>query len=328
MPLITAPVITPPEQPPGKVPPPIEIPEIGYASITYIDPTGTRWPMTDLDADWYTLAEGVSGLGAARYTLTSDPHPRGGVRVRHVQPQARTIVWPVLVKGADHMAFTRNWRAVGGAFLRTLRPGPDGRPVSPGMLEVARPDGTARRIEVVYDSGWDGRGQTATGITWDSAVLTLLCEDPYWVDVVPQMVHRETGAQVDYLAPYPSVSSSQVLGATSVVNGGGIDVWPTWTVSGPASAITFTRDDTGDAFTLDMASTAHGPLLEGETVTISTDPPRVRSGTGANLIGGLNWPAAVLWSLPPGETAVTFQLDGADAGSAVDLVFYPRYETA
>ncbi|MFE9923265.1 phage tail protein [Streptomyces sp. NPDC005774] len=327
MPLITAPVVIP-EQPPGEVPPPIEIPEIGYASITYIDPTGTRWPMTDLAGDWYTLADGVSGLGATRYLLTSDPHPRGGTRVRHVQPQARTIVWPLLVKGADHLAFTKNWRDVGGAFLRTLRPGPDGRPVSPGVLEVARPDGTARRIEVVYSEGWDGLGQAATGITWDSAVLTLVCEDPYWADVVPQEVHRETGVQVDYLAPYPSVSSSQVLGATSVVNSGAVDVWPTWKVSGPASAITFTRDDTGDAFTLNMTGTAHGPLLEGETVTISTDPPRVRSHTGENLVGGLNWPSAVLWSLPPGETPVTFQLDGADAGSAVDLVFYPRYETA
>ncbi|MBL3670645.1 phage tail protein [Streptomyces sp. M2CJ-2] len=325
MPLITAPVIAP-EVP--DVPPPIEIPEIGYASITYIDPAGGRWPMTDLSADWYTLAEGVSGLGAAPYVLTSDPHPRGGARVRHVQPQARTIVWPLLVKGADHMAFTENWRAVGHAFTRTLRPGPGGRPVSPGMLEVARPDGTARRIEVVYAEGWDGRGQVATGITWDSAVLTLFCEDPYWVDVVPQTVHRETGTQVDYLVPYPSVSSSQVLGATTVTNPGSVDVWPTWRITGPATSITFTRNDTGARFTLDMTDTVHGALLAGETVTISTDPPRARSATDENLMTGLNWPAAVLWSLPPGRTPVTFQLNGAEEGSAVDLTYYPRYETA
>src|SRR5690606_11171214 len=324
MPLITAPVVTP------EVPdvPPIEIPEIGYAAITYIDPAGTRWPMTDLAADWYTLAEGVSGLGAAPYTVTTDLHPRGGSRVRHVQPQARTIVWPLLVKGVDHMAFTRNWRAVGQAFTRTLRPGPDGRPVSPGVLEVARPDGTARRIRVVYYEGWDGRGQTATGITWDSAVLTLLCEDPYWEDVQAQTVHRESGTQVDYLVPYPSVSSSQVLGATTVTNPGDVDVWPVWTVTGPASAITFTRDDTEESFTLDMTATAHGPLLEGETVTISTYRPRVRASSGENLVSGLNWPEAVLWSIPPGQTPVTFALAGAETGSAVDLAFHSRYETA
>ncbi|MEV4033391.1 phage tail protein [Streptomyces umbrinus] len=315
MPLVTAPVVTP------EPPPPVDVPEIGYASITYIDPAGTRWPMTDLSADWYTLAEGVSGLGAAPYVLTSDDHPRGGARLRHVQPQPRTIVWPLFVKGVDHTVFTANWRKLARAFTRTLRDGP-------GTLEVARPDGSVRTVAVHYSAGYDGRGQVATGITWDSAVLTLWCEDPYWVDVQAVTVHRETGTQVDYLEPYPSVSSSQVLGATTVDNPGDVDVWPVWVITGPATSITFTREDTGETFTLDMEDTVHGALLDGETVTVSTDPPRVRSDSDENLVNGLNWPTAVLWALPPGETPVTFQLDGAAAGSAVDLLFHPRYETA
>ncbi|MEU2764250.1 phage tail protein [Streptomyces sp. NPDC007094] len=318
MPLITAPVITP-EEPP--VVPPTEIPEVGYAAITYIDPTGRRWPMTDTTLEWYALAEGVSGLGAAMYTLTSDPHPRGGARLRHVQPQPRTIVWPVLVKGADHMAFTDNWRGVGQAFTRTLREGP-------GTLEVARPDGSIRRLLVHYSDGWDGRGQTATGITWDSAVVTLWCEDPYWVDAVPRHIHRESGSAEDFLVPYPTVSSSQVLGETVVTNPGDVEVWPEWVVTGPASLITFTREDTGDSFVLDPTATAHGALLAGEQVTISTDPLRVRFQDGSNWVGALNWPSAVLWSLPPGATPVSFQLDGATTGSAVDLTFHPRYEMA
>ncbi|MEV7871512.1 phage tail protein [Streptomyces sp. NPDC088124] len=319
MPLITAPVIAPPDPP--NTPPATQIPEVGYSSVTYIDPTGTRWPMTDLTADWYTLAEGVSGLGAAPYVLTSDPHPRGGARLRHVQPQPRTIIWPVLVKGSDHTSFTDNWRALGRAFTRTLHEGP-------GTLEIARPNGRIRQIRVYYQEGWDGQGRTATGITWDSAVLTLWCEDPYYVDAAPVSVHRETGALVDYLVPYPSVSSSQVLGATTVMNPGDVDVWPTWTITGPATLITFIREDTGESFALDMTETSHGALLSGETVTISTDPPSVRSATGDNWIGALNWPQAVLWSLPPGGCPVTFQLDGSGPGSAVDLTFYPRYEMA
>ncbi|MEU5284117.1 phage tail protein [Streptomyces sp. NPDC020755] len=322
MPLITAPFITP-EEPP--VVPPVEIPGVGYAAITYVDPTGRRWPMTDTSLEWYALAEGVSGLGAVTYTLTSDPHPRGGARLRHVQPQPRTIVWPVLVKGADHMVFTDNWRALGVAFTRTLRDGP-------GTLEVARPDGRVRRIPVYYSEGWDGRGQAATGITWDSAVVTLWCEDPYWVDAVPLHIHREAGAGADFLVPFPTVSSSQVLGETVVTNPGDAEVWPEWVVTGPASLITFTREDTGDSFVLDPTATAHGALLAGEQVTISTDPPRVRyqdgSPDGINWIGALNWPEASLWSLPPGDTAVAFQLDGATTGSAVDLTFHPRYEMA
>jgi len=324
MPLITAPAVVTPEP---ETPPPVDLPEIGYASVTYIDPTGTRWPMTDLSAQWYTLAEGVSGLGAAPYTLTSDAHPRGGARLRHVQPQPRTIVWPVLVKGADHLAFTANWRALGRAFTRPLRRGPDGSRV-PGTLEVARSDGTVRRIAVYYSDGWDGRGQTATGITWDSAVVTLWCEDPYWVDAETVTVHREQGTGEDFLEPYPSVSSSQVLGETVVNNPGDVVVWPTWTITGPASLVTFTHEGTGESFVLDPGEVGHGNLLSGEQVTVRTDPAQVRFENGDNWVGALNWPDAVLWGLDPGDNPVTFQLDGAAGGSAVDLSFNPRYETA
>ncbi|MEV8245040.1 phage tail protein [Streptomyces rochei] len=329
MPIITAPAVTP-EQPPA--PPPIDLPEVGYASVTYVDPTGQRWPMTDLSANWYTLAEGVSGLGAAPYKLTSDQHPRGGERLRHVQAQARTIVWPILVRGENHTEFIKHWRDLAVAFTRTLREGP-------GWLEIARPDGTARRIAVYYRDGWEGRGRAATGITWDSTVTTLWCEDPYYLDVRPVGVHRESGAQVDFQDPFPSVSSSQVLGATTVENPGNIEVWPSWRISGPATVITFSvtkqvRDPYGvvqrvtESFTLDMAATPHGPLLAGETATVSTDPPAARADNGDDLVGGLDWPTAELWSLPPGRADVTFELAGAAVGSAVDLEFYPRYETA
>lgn len=301
--------------------PPVEIPGVGYASIAYIDPAGGVWPMTDQQRGWFALADGVSGLGAAPYTLTSDPHPRGGARLRHVQPQPRTIVWPLLVQGSTHQQFTDRWRALAKAFTRTLRDGP-------GVLEIARPDGGRRRISVHYSEGFDGQGRHATGITWDTAVITLWCEDPYWTDPVTQVVHREYGVGEDYLQPYPSVSSGQVLGATTVTNPGDITVWPEWTITGPASLVTFTHSGSGDAFTLDPTAVGHGPLLAGEQVTVSTDPPRVRYQDGTNWIGTLDWPGAVLWGLEPGGNAVTFQLDGSGPGSAVDLSYQPRYETA
>jgi hypothetical protein len=328
------------------------------------------------------------------------------------------------------MAFTANWRALATAFTRTLRRGRDGRR-TPGVLEVARPDGTRRTISVYYEDGWDGRGRAATGITWDSAVVTLWCEDPYWVDAETVTVHREQGAGVDYLEPFPSVSSSQVLGVTVVNNPGDVTVWPTWRITGPATAVTFTREgadeDTSEAFAIDPDQVG-GSLLAREDIVVSTDPMRVTKrtaevqsfglgsasagsititfegqttgpiaynatagtvraalegltnveagdivvtggplpavvslsfagqylgvdvpevtvtptgltggtvtvdttteGATENWTGALNWPSAVLWPLEPGDNAVTFQLDGASTGSAVDLAFNPRYETA
>ncbi|MFE9624299.1 phage tail protein [Streptomyces sp. NPDC006527] len=329
MPLITAPaVVTPPDTGSGDGGTPVPLPEIGLATATYTDPAGTVWPLTDTEAGWFTLADGTSGLGATPYTLTTDDHPRGGARLRHVQPQPRAIVWPLYVYGETHLEFVERWRALASAFTRTLRRNADGTR-TPGVLEIARPDGTSRRIEVYYREGFEGRGTKGSGRIVDSAVLTLWCADPYWWDTEAVTVHREYGtAAADFLAPFPTVSSSQVLGATTVVNAGDVEVWPVWTITGPASSITFTRQDNGEAFTVNPSAVGHGALLAGQKVTVRTDPPQVRYQDGSNWIGALDWPGASLWSLPPGSTDVTFQLDGAGPGSAVDLTYHPRFETA
>lgn len=301
------------------------LPEVGFSIATWYAPDGSVWPLTNqTDAvGWFTLADGVSGLDATAITVTTDDLPRGGVRVRHIQPEPRIITWPIYVFGADHSQFITRWRAVGKAFTQTSRLGP-------GELEIARPDGSARRVRAYYQEGFVGQGKQGYGITSDYCALTLLCEDPYWRSTTPQTAHRESGTGVDFFDPYPSVSSSQVLGATKIVNPGDVKAFPDWVMTGPASLLTATLDDTGESFSLDPNATgiAHGNLAAGEQVTVNTDPPRVRFQDGSNWVGALNWPGAVLWALPPGESNVTFQLDGSGSGSAVDMTFYPRFETA
>jgi hypothetical protein len=330
VPIFAGAVVPAPPPTPSPTPsppaPPVVIPEVGYASVTYIDPHGVAWPMTDASAQVYALADGVSGLGAAPVTLTTDPLPRGGVRLRHVQPQARTIIWPVHVEGETHQEFIDLWRAMGKAFTDTLRYGP-------GILDIARPDGRRRQIKVVYQDGWDGLGQAGTGNSWDKAVVTLLAQDPYFYDPEPVVIVRTFGGagdSADFLSPYPSVSNSQVLGATTLTNPGDIIAWPTWTINGPASLATITNSDTGAAFAVDpnAAAIAHGNLLAGEYVTVITDPPAVRFGNGDVWTGSLNWPSAALWGLDPGDTDVSFVLAGAADGSAVVCSFNPRYEMA
>lgn len=311
--------------PPAPSPPsggtPIVIPQIGHATATYYDPTGAGWPLTTRSTGWYTLSDGIAGLGAAPVELTTDDYPRGGSRLRHAQPLSRSIIWPLRVEADTHQEFTARWRALARAITRTSRDGP-------GILEIARPDGTRRQIPVYYEAGFEGLGRGTAGLFWDIAVLQWYCEDPYFLDPVPQVVHRELAAGADYLDPYPSVSSSQVLGVTSVTNPGDVPVWPRWTITGPASLVTMTRGSQSFVLDPNAAAIGHGNLLAGEQVTVTTDPPMVRYQDGTNWIASLNWPSATLWPLDPGDNAVTFQLDGAGAGSAVDLSFYPRYETA
>lgn len=319
MPVLVGTHSTTPTSPPQQ---PILIEDVGFAVATWYAPDGSVWPLMDERRGWRSLAEGITGLDAAPISITSDDRPRGGGGVRHIQPEMRSITWALEVwSDESHAEFVARWRALMRAFTQTTQLGP-------GTLEIARPDGSARRIEAYYQEGWDGK--TGLGVLSDQVVFTLTCEDPYWRDVVAQPVHREYSVGRNFLSPFYTLSSGQVLGDTTILVRGEVEAWPDWVITGPASLITATNQDTGESFALNpnAEDIGHGNLLAGQKVTISTRPPRVRYMDGSVWTGALNWPQAVLWSLKPGLRHVTFQLDGAGPGSAVDLSFFPRYEAA
>jgi hypothetical protein len=246
-------------------------------SSSYIDPHGVVWPMTDASAPYYALADGVSGLGAAPVTLTTDPLPRGGVRLRHVQPQARTIIWPVHVEGDTHQEFIDLWRAMGRAFTDTLRYGP-------GILDIARPDGRRRQIKVRYQDGWDGLGQAGTGLLGQGR--------RHPARRGPVLLRPGAGRHRPdlRLSPAPrtscprtrQVSNSQVLGDTTLTNPGD--------VIAVADVDDHRPGEPGDDHQLrhrrgvrsrpERCGHRHGNLLAGEYVTVITDPPAVRFGNG------------------------------------------------
>ncbi|WP_119728333.1 phage tail family protein [Thermomonospora amylolytica] len=312
MPIIAGTTTAPPPQPP---------PAFGTPTATWYAPDGTIWPLTDPATGWKTLRD-VVGLDTPPYQMTTDPHPRGGARVRHQQPQPRLITWPLLVRGRTSAEIESRWRALEDAITQTVDLGP-------GVLEVVRPGGGgARRISAHYQEGFEDDLKLPDKRL---AVITFYCEDPFWYDPVPVTIYREHGTAVDFLASYPSVSSSQVLGATTLVNPGKVVAWPEWVITGPATQITATLVATGESWTLTPADVG-GTLAAGDEVRISTDPPRVRYHPAAGPVEvwteALDWPSAVLWGLPRGNSDVVFQVDGAAAGTSITLSFHPRYKTS
>jgi hypothetical protein len=316
MPLaLGAQIAPPPDMQAGpNTPGPADIP-----GARWIDPLGNVWPLTQWDLGWFTTT-GVKGLGAAPVTITTDPMPRGGVKVRNVQPAQRLITWPLYVEGADHTTFITRWRQLAKAFTMTRRRGP-------GTLVITRPDGTERAIKAWYQDGYDG--DPDGGTRWDVCALTLLCEAPYFTDLVPTLITRAYAvAGGSYLSPYPSVSTSQTLGATVAFVPGSVEVWPDWTITGPASSIVVTNNDTGETWTLDATGYRGTPLVAGETVTVHTDPASVIGPDGSVWIGAINFPTATLFGLPDGASNLTFTINGAAAGSSISASFYARHETA
>src|SRR5690606_30720906 len=121
------------------------------------------------------------------------------------------------------------------------------------------------------------------------------------------------------LDPFPQVSSGQVLGETTLTNPGDVEAWPTWTITGPASLVTITHLDTGEEFAVDPGADGidHGPLLEGEQVVVTTDPPRVRGPEGGTRPGALARGGAGLRSLGRAVARAGCRRAAAGGGSRV-----------
>lgn len=286
---------------------------VGSMYATWTDPDGDEWLLSEPgdESGWFTTS-GPAGWGAPPYELVTDPLARGGVNLRFVRAEPARITWPLHIWGSTHVEFVQRYRDLRRAFLLTLRR------QAPGVLRVQRPDGTSREIEAFYEDGFGGEA----GENWINAnpVLTLMCPDPYWRDTDDTVFPFSFGSVTNYFSPFPTVSSSQILGAATVFNPGEVDAWPAWTITGPMTAIVGTNVTTGQAFTLTTTISA------GQQITIKTDPPSVIGPSGNNLVGALNFPSAYLWPLREGSNSVNLNVSGAAAGTTVQLAFRARYE--
>lgn len=294
-------------------------PPIDRPTLEWVDPDGAVWPLGEWDKHQLALT-GLKGLGLTARTITADASPYGGTVVRHIQPTAKTITLPIYVEGASHSEFIARWRTLGESFART-------RWAGPGAIRVTRPDGTARQTPAYYADGWDH--DPDANATQDTAVVSLTCPSPYWVDrddTLDIAVRVSPPDLRDYFDSYPAVSNSQAFGEVAVNNPGSAHSWPEWTIVGPTSLVEFANTTTGESFTFDPAT--YGGLTAGQVATITTYPAMVRGPGGDVWTGALNWPFAQLWALAPGPQTV--RVDAADAGptTRVTGVHHPQYETA
>lgn len=288
---------------------------VGTIRVTLTDPEATVYELSSIadDPGWFTT-RGIGGWGAPSFEIVTDPLPRGGEAVRNVRGQSARLTWPLHIWGEDHVDFVTRYRQIKRAFLMTARRN------LPAVLRVYRPDGSAREISIIYEDGFRGE----PGQNWLSAnpVLTLYCPSGVWRDVSPLVITRMYEPSSSFYSPWLTVSSSQVIGSTTIANPGDTPAWPEWVITGPATAITATNATTGQAFTLTYTLTA------GQQITITTDRPTVRGPAAQNLAGSLNWPGAYLWGLSPGDNVINFTVAGAGTGTQIQMTFYPQYEGA
>ncbi len=291
------------------------IEDVGTITATWIDPTGTEWPLSDTsdDVGWFTTS-GPAGWDATTYEIVTDPLSRGGEQVRFIRSKPGELTWPIYTGGETHLEYIQRRRAIKRAFTMTVHRS------TPGVLRVARPDGTAREISCYYQGGLEG--DSGDGWLWSKDAVSLFCPDGYWRDVNATTVTRAWQVGSDFFSPFPKVSAGLSLGETQINNPGDVDAWPDWTITGPMTALSATNVTTGLSFSLSYA------LNAGEQVTITTNRPTVRGPAGQNLVQYLDWPNAYLWSLVPDDNSVILNVSGGASGTKVDMVFHARYEGA
>lgn len=304
----------------------------GTITATWIDPEGLEWPLTvtDTEPGWFTTF-GPGGWGSTPIELITDPNPRGGDLVRYIRAKSRRLQWPLYIGGTSHVDFTTNYRTIMRAFTKTtLRR-------SPGVLQVARPDGSRRVIEAFYEQGFEG--EPGENWLWAKPVVQLFCPDGYWTD--PELVGMDSsfdpGVQVSFLNPFFSLTASAVSDPsgtgswTPAYNNGDIDCWPAWILRGPFNGFVAHNLTTGDRFGFNMTVTT------GQRVVITTDPPTVRhylnasATTGTNVSRYIDWfntAGTSLWPLIPGENRIDFTVTGGSVGTSVEMVWRHRYESA
>lgn len=294
----------------------------GTYTPTWISPSGVELALNP-PSDLHWTLRAVGGLGAPPVEHITTPAPDGGSIVDWTREKDRTILWPLRIMADTHMAYLEHWREVVDLITQTRRLGP-------GKLRITRPDGSAREIPALYSSGLEGDPDDGNWLR-STDVVNLLCPSPWWQATTATAIERYQAPQPDYLAPYPNISSGEILGQTTLVNPGQADAWPVWTIRGPMTQVTATNNTRGETFTITYT------LARGETITITSRPIQIRGPASENLIAALSLPAGRPWRLDAATSSdVVFSVIGAEAettpgaddGTLIRLEFYPRYETA
>jgi hypothetical protein len=164
-----------------------------------------------------------------------------------------------------------------------------------------------------YAGGFDGDlSDQRAGVTWQEAVLLLKAADPWATDAL------------ETVSTYDETDLGDDL---TVTNGGHLDAYPAWTITGPASAITVINVTTGKAFALTAGGLALGI---GDQLTIDTRPASQRTDlpvlddTGASQFSKLTATSS-LWQFVPGVNHFTIAMAGTSGVTAIVMSYRARY---
>jgi hypothetical protein len=315
-------LVTPPGNP-GTIPPPYNM-LAARPDLTWTDPDGTVWDLSDLSLASGLIATSLTGIGGMPNALTMLPLPSGAFIVQSQIPQPRTITLGLYAEApdpADPSAAHLLYEAITRAFW-TVR---NSLPV-PGYLGIQQPDGTQRLLECYTTAGLDQPDETDIPL-WSSQWTLTLTAQPYWIDTPSAQIGPivfappTAGAGIPPMPPV-LLSPATTLGMAEVDNTGDADTWPVWKITGPGTPA-ITNLTTGLEWTLGTS------IPTGDVWTVVTDPAAGTSVTDQDGNSQWQYLAAAdprdLWPLVPGVNSLDVALASPGAGSQVALYYTRRW---
>jgi len=284
-------------------------------TYTWTDPQGTETDLStgpDIITLWGVKGDGLMPVTHVEYQVPLQP----GSQLRYTRIEARDVDLPLLVKGADgdEPSILAVQRALAATFYPAL---------GDGTLRVTKSDGSQRQLTCRYSEGLIGDTSMAVAaVGYREVIVVFHAFDPFWYAVSPVVTSYTIGTPATFFPFFPLVLTNvNIFAQPTITNGGDVEAWPVWTVTGPGSGLTLTNLTTGQ--TLSFPSLT---LAAGDRLVIDTRPGKksvVQNGVTNRY--GLIATGGALWALAAGANSVSLQLSGATAASAVQLAYTPRY---
>jgi len=276
---------------------------------TWIDASGSATTL-DVDLD----ASGRFAPGPAFITNGVPGAP--GERLRSVRHVPHDFTIRVVVSGADEPAVRTSLRALVHAMDPTR---------GDGIIRVQSPIGDVREIVCRYVDGLGLDEKVgSTGPQVQFADVKFRAFDPYWRDSSDVVTPYVVGVTPTFFPIFPiRLTASEIAVDASVTNGGDVEAWPVWQITGPGSSIVLRNVTTGKLLQFSTLS-----LSAGEFVSVDTRPEAVSQvvkSNGTSVFSDLTATSS-LWSLTAGLNAIRLEMGGALAGSSsLTLSYRQKY---
>jgi hypothetical protein len=290
--------------------------------ISYLDPDGIDWNLSDLSMSGGVICTGLTGIEGVPVLIQTLPLLDGTAIPNIYIPQPGSITLGILVgrpASDSPIDYYNLLDSVVRAFLSRRNEQP-----APGTLIVQRPDGSSRQIQVYTISGLDTPEVAVDDYT--IYTLTLQTPNPYWTDGEIQQLTFGLNYAAGILPLLPiQLAGGSILGNATIVNEGNALAWPTWTITGPGTP-TITNNTTGLSWSL------NAPIPAGNVVQVVTQRGQQSAyniTTATSVWDSLNYSSLrSLWPLVGGANSVSINMAGANQNTAVQVNWSNQWSRA